>query len=120
MSIFIEQAHVGISLLVGGIFALAGFIMLKFPPKKINHLYGYRTSLSMQSQEHWDFAQGIAAKKMIQLGLLIIAFPFVGLLFKNAVISVVLFIAFLISVSVYLFISVERALKKKFPKQDCV
>jgi len=35
----------------GLIFILAGFIMLKFPPKKINSLYGYRTSSSMKNQE---------------------------------------------------------------------
>jgi hypothetical protein len=39
----------------GLIFMLAGFIMLKFPPKKINSLYGYRTSSSMKNQERVDY-----------------------------------------------------------------
>ena len=47
----------------GLIFLLAGFIQQRFPPKKINHLYGYRTSNSMKSQESWDFAQEYSAKK---------------------------------------------------------
>ena len=28
----------------------------KSPPRKINDLYGYRTAMSMKSQETWDFA----------------------------------------------------------------
>jgi uncharacterized membrane protein len=121
MSIFFEQAHFVISLLVGGIFSLAGFIMLKFPPKSINHLYGYRTPLSMQSQKHWDYAQGIAAKKMIFLGLLLVGFAFISLLFEiSEVVSILLPLILIISVSLYLFMSVERALKKKFPKKDWV
>lgn len=31
----------------------------KFPPKKINGVYGYRTSSSMKSQQNWDYAQKI-------------------------------------------------------------
>ena len=50
--------------LSGGIFLLAGYIQFRFPPKKINHLYGYRTSTSMRSQECWDFAQTFSAKNV--------------------------------------------------------
>ncbi|MDA0356796.1 MAG: SdpI family protein, partial [Bacteroidetes bacterium] len=45
----------------GLIFMLAGFIMLKLPPKKINSLYGYRTRSSMKNQERWDFSQKYSA-----------------------------------------------------------
>lgn len=34
----------------GVIFILMGLIMYIFPPKKINGLYGYRTSSSMESR----------------------------------------------------------------------
>jgi len=44
---------------------LAGFIMLKWPPKKINSLYGYRTKRSMKNQENWDFSQVLSAKKLV-------------------------------------------------------
>lgn len=36
------------------------FVMLitkLFPPKKINSLYGYRTTRSMKSKSNWEFAQ---------------------------------------------------------------
>ena len=34
----------------GLIFYVAGYIQFKYPPKKINSLYGYRTKTSMRSQ----------------------------------------------------------------------
>ena len=39
------------------------------PPKKINGLYGYRTTRSRKSQEAWDFAQRYSAKLMTMFGL---------------------------------------------------
>ena len=39
-----------------GLLFILSLIFWKFPPKKINSLYGYRTHKSMQNQEIWDFA----------------------------------------------------------------
>ncbi len=47
----------------GLIFYVAGYIQFKYPPKKINHFYGYRTKKSMRSQEVWNYAQTFSAKK---------------------------------------------------------
>jgi len=60
-----------IAFLTGMTYVIAGFVMQKKPPKKINNLYGYRTKRSMKSQEHWDFAQKFSAKAMIQWGSLL-------------------------------------------------
>ena len=53
-----------ILILTGFIFYVAGLIQAKYPPKKINHFYGYRTSTSMRSQEIWDFSQQYSADKI--------------------------------------------------------
>jgi uncharacterized membrane protein len=42
------------------------FIFSKFPPKKINGLYGYRTGTSMKNQEQWDFSQAYASRLMLK------------------------------------------------------
>lgn len=39
-----------------------------YPPKKINHLYGYRTRRSMANQTIWDYANKIGAKMLLFLG----------------------------------------------------
>jgi uncharacterized membrane protein len=38
---------------LGMIFLIAGYIQKYFPPQKINALYGYRTTASMQNQQNW-------------------------------------------------------------------
>lgn len=68
-----------IPILTGIIFTIAGFVMLKYPPKTINSLYGYRTSSSMSNQETWDFAQLYSAKQMIKLGVLLAFCSLIGL-----------------------------------------
>jgi uncharacterized membrane protein len=41
-----------------------GYLFYRFPPKKINPLYGYRTPRSMRSQEAWDFANKYSSALM--------------------------------------------------------
>ena len=48
---------------------VVGIVFWKYPPKKINEFYGYRTTLSRKSQEAWDFAQRYGAKLMTMFGL---------------------------------------------------
>lgn len=55
-------------LLVGAIFILAGAVQYKYPPKKINAFYGYRTARSMRDHTIWKYAQRYSAVKMMQLG----------------------------------------------------
>lgn len=63
--------------LTGIILIVVGFILLRYPPKEINSLYGYRTEKSMKSQEAWDFAQIFSSKLMIKAGVFL---SLVGLL----------------------------------------
>lgn len=39
-----------------GLLFLLSFIFWKFPPKKINSIYGYKTPKAMLNQQIWDFA----------------------------------------------------------------
>lgn len=43
-------------LFFGPLLLILSYLFKRFPPKKINHLYGYRTPRSMQSQEAWNCA----------------------------------------------------------------
>src|SRR6056297_3542787 len=72
-----------IPLLCGAVFVFAGLILHRFPPKKINGLYGYRTPASMKSQERWDFAQQFSARQLIYLGLALMAASCLGLIIKT-------------------------------------
>lgn len=58
--------------LVGAIFILAALIQKRFPPKKINSLYGYRTPLSMKHQQNWEEGNRYSAKLMLKLGFFLL------------------------------------------------
>ena len=63
LNIFFIYQLPSILFLSGGIFYLVALVLSKFPPKKINYFYGYRTKASMKSQESWNFAQNYTSKK---------------------------------------------------------
>ena len=71
LNIFIIYPLPSILFLSGGIFYLAALVLSKFPLKKINYFYGYRTKASMKSQESWNFAQNYTSKKMKYMSLYI-------------------------------------------------
>ena len=107
-----------ILMLTGIIFFIAGWVQQKYPPKKINHLYGYRTKTSMRNQEVWKFAQEYSSNKMtkyslymILLGALLSFFELEGIGFLwVGLVSTIL-------TPVVMLIEVERELKKRFPKE---
>ena len=39
------------------------------PPKKINHIYGYRTHRSMKNQKVWDIANSYSSELMVKFCL---------------------------------------------------
>ena len=43
-------------LTTNGLLFLISIIFWKFPPKKINSIYGYKTPKAMLNQQIWDFA----------------------------------------------------------------
>jgi uncharacterized membrane protein len=97
-------------LLTGSIFIIAGFIMLRFPPKKINMFYGYRTISSMKSQERWDFSQKYSAKELMKFGGVILPFCLLGLLdFPEKYVNIIVILAVFVPI-----LTTEIALRKKF------
>lgn len=101
----------------GVLIAIFGYVFLKFPPKRINWFYGYRTSSSMKSQERWDFAQGHSAREMIRTGLLMVPAGLLGgwLSLKPVVLAFISIPVILVFTGTMIF-RTERALKKKFGK----
>jgi len=52
------------------VFMLALFLVFRaFPPKKINHLYGYRTARSMANDIVWKDANDYSMKLGVKLGV---------------------------------------------------
>lgn len=103
-------------LLCGIIFMIAAIVMYVFPPKKINSLYGYRTSSSMKSEKRWHFAQRFSTLKMAQGSVFLLLSSFLGLVVKiEGKLLLVPGIVFPLLVVFYILFSTETALKNKFP-----
>lgn len=110
-----ENPLINITLLVGFIFIIAGFIMFKFPPKKINHFYGYRTKSSMKNQSRWDFAQRYSSKEMMKLGFVLMMTSIIGFTTNfGSLINLFLGLGLLFLTLLILSIRVEKAIKTKF------
>lgn len=60
-----------------------GYLFLKHPPRHINGLFGYRTAMSMKSQETWDFAQHCLGKWWLVLGCILLPVTVAVMMFFN-------------------------------------
>lgn len=101
----------------GIIFFAMGLIILLFPPKKPNSVYGYKTMTAQRSQERWDFAQRYSSLVMIAVGIVMAAASFAGYFLdpdSNAHYLTGIFIA-AAGIALIFFIT-ERALSKRFKK----
>lgn len=73
-------------LLFGAVLIIAGIILSLFPPKKINSLYGYRTSRSMRNKKNWDLANKYSSRLMIIFGIVIL---FISFVFKSTILNLI-------------------------------
>jgi len=51
---------------------ICGFFMYKYPPKKINWIIGYRTTMSRKNRDTWVFAHDYCGRLWLKLGLLLL------------------------------------------------
>lgn len=99
-----------------------GLLFRNAAPKKINYIYGYRTTMSMKNRDTWEFAHRYIGRLSLFMGLLLLVPSAVPMLFlidgsEELIATVSLIIAF-VGLAV-LFASVfqtERVLKKTFDK----
>ena len=101
--------------LPGLIIVLAGWWMGVRPPKKINHIYGYRAPSSMKSQERWDFAQIYSSKQMMISGaiLIFLSVP-LAVIAWSELSRIFIGLTLIIGACIYIFIKTERAIKQHF------
>ena len=104
-----------IPLITGVVFVVVGMIMVKYPPKKINSFYGYRTPKSMKSQEQWDYAQKYSSKLMVKLGVGLSLLSLVGFFINHSEGAAVgISLGFIILIAIALIVRVEKELKDTF------
>ncbi|AQS94242.1 MULTISPECIES: SdpI family protein [Polaribacter] len=100
-------------LTTNGLLFLLSIIFWKFPPKKINSIYGYKTPKAMQNQQIWDFANSTFNRSLlIYAGLSFIAcLAFTTLLNANLTWQPMAFVFLSVIVSI---VKTEKALNENF------
>ena len=103
----------------GLIFYIVGRIMLAYPPKKISHLYGYRTPGSMKSQERWDFAQAYSSRLIVNLGAVLVVLGSLSLFFDipeeaGAIVAT----GMVVAAAVFLIVRTETELNRQFTDEE--
>lgn len=108
------------NLIVPIIMVIAGYVLNKKSPKKINMFFGYRTVRSSMNQDTWDFAQKYAGKLWIRVGMvlliggILIQLPFIHGSESTFTILETVLICIQLVVLLATIIPVERALKQTF------
>jgi len=112
-------------LIVGIVITVIAIIFKKFPPKKINMWYGYRSETSVENQEAWDAGQIYSSRLMLIEGIiLIIAGVIFGVMsaeMENKIKNIILisFVAVVIPVMfIWLIVATEIYLNKNFGKKQ--
>ena len=89
-----------------------------FPPKKINWIYGYRTSSSTRNQDTWDTANNYSAKIMIIKGIVLIIIGLLSFLLPDmGRIGTLIGLGLVIASIIILAVKTEKHLDKLFDKE---
>ncbi|MFA7325984.1 MAG: SdpI family protein [Candidatus Kapaibacterium sp.] len=112
----IENPLLLIPILTGPVVIIIILITLKFPPKKINSLYGYRTKRSMASPEAWEFAQPYSGKMMLRYMVIYILTAAFSVPMKDIdpIIGVILSLIVMMVFMAIPIIKTEKELKVRF------
>lgn len=101
-----------------------GWLLKKHPPKNINGIYGYRTSMSMKNMDTWKFAHEYCGKLWWKIGWMILPISVITMMLcmksskdiigtVGGVVSAIQCVLLIVSI-----FPVEKALKKNFDKKE--
>ena len=101
---------------------LFGWIFKKHPPKNINSVYGYRTSMSTKNIETWNFAHAYCGRLWQRIGLAMLLsataamLPLIGKTIDEIGFWSSLIMGIQVTILIASIFPVERALRKNFDK----
>ena len=103
----------------GLIFIITAIITSKYPPKKINLTYGYRTKSSMKSKERWDFAQSYSTDLLYKYGIILTLIGMMCYFTIFAIVPATILSLMIMSILVVLlFYKTEKAINDKFGRGE--
>ena len=113
---FTDQNQLYIALGYCAFMLFLAWVLKKFPPKKINHLYGYRTNRSMKSQLAWESANKYSSLVFFNVCLYSFLIPVV-FYFLYPQLNVLITIVINTLLLLYVLYATEKYLKTRFDTQ---
>ena len=112
-----EGSNTFLHLLIGPLMLVISLIFFYFPPKKINLIYGHRTSMSMKNQDTWLEANKRSALMMLLVSAMTCIFQLIGIVFKvNQETTLLYATIFLVTGLIIGVLIVEKQLRFIFDK----
>ena len=112
-----EGSHIFSHLLIGPLLLVISLIFFCFPPKKINLIYGHRTSMSMKNQDTWNEANKRSSFMMLLVSALTCILQLIGIVFNINTDSTILYASvFLVAGLIIGGIVIEKQLRTIFDK----
>ena len=112
-----EGSHIFLHILIGPLMLVISLIFFYFQPKKINPIYGHRTSMSMKNQNTWKEANKRSTHMMILVSALTCFLQVVGIVFNfnldTTILNATVFLVISLIIGV---IVIEKQLKTIFDK----
>jgi uncharacterized membrane protein len=110
---FIEENQLYVALGYCAFMFLLAMVLKQYPPKNINHLYGYRTKRSMKNQIVWDAANKFSANVFLRICLYSFLIPAAGY-FVFPELNVLITIVINTLLLFYVHYATENYLKTRF------
>ena len=112
-----EGSNIFLHLLIGPLMLVISLIFFYFPPKKINLIYGHRTSMSMKNQDTWNEANKRSTHMMLLVSALTCILQLIGIVFNiNQETTILYATVFLVAGLIIGVIVIEKQLKTIFDK----
>jgi len=100
-------------LIIGPVLLMVSIMMKLWPPRKINHFYGYRTPRSTKSQLAWDEANTYSAELMMWAGISTLLVQALCFVFMGGHISLLIPLGYYLVFIIIAVVLTERRLKMK-------
>lgn len=65
------------SCMLGLVFTIIGFVLMKYPPEHINNSLGYKTPFAMKNEETWNEGNRFCGKVLMIGGIVFIPFSII-------------------------------------------
>ncbi|QAA33112.1 SdpI family protein [Clostridium manihotivorum] len=107
-----------VSFIIGLVFALIGWMLMKYPPENINSSLGYKTPFAMKNKETWKEGNRFCGKMLFIGGIIFIPFSifFRYLYINNISLSLRISLMGLLVIAIACIVYTEIHLKIIFDK----